>query len=110
MNEKVIQIENLVKYYDGRCVLDGINLKVPEGCIYGLLGRNGAGKTTIIRILLGIESATRGQTYLLGTESGRLSAKAHGQIGYVAEAHNLIQSYKVGRLIKASFRRGCGRS
>ena len=100
MDEKVIQIENLVKYYDGRCVLDGINLKVPEGCIYGLLGRNGAGKTTIIRILLGIESATRGQTYLLGTESDKLSAKAHGQIGYVAEAHNLIQSYKVGRLIK----------
>jgi len=100
MDEKVIQIENLVKYYDGRCVLDGINLKVPEGCIYGLLGRNGAGKTTIIRILLGIESATRGQTYLLGTESGRLSAKQRGRIGYVAEAHNLIQSYKVGRLIK----------
>jgi ABC-2 type transport system ATP-binding protein len=100
MDEKVIQIENLVKYYDGRCVLDGINLKVPEGCIYGLLGRNGAGKTTIIRILLGIESATRGQTYLLGTESGRLSAKQRGRIGYVAEAHNLIQNYKVGRLIK----------
>jgi len=100
MDENVIQIENLVKYYDGRCVLDGINLKVPEGCIYGLLGRNGAGKTTIIRILLGIESATRGQTYLLGTESDKLSAKAHGRIGYVAEAHNLIQSYKVGRLIK----------
>jgi len=100
MDKKVIQIENLVKYYDGRCVLDGINLKVPEGCIYGLLGRNGAGKTTIIRILLGIETATRGQTYLLGTESGRLSSKQRGRIGYVAEAHNLIQSYKVGRLIK----------
>ncbi|MHC4395543.1 MAG: ABC transporter ATP-binding protein [Planctomycetota bacterium] len=100
MDEQVIKIENLVKYYDGRCVLDRINLKVPEGCIYGLLGRNGAGKTTIIRILLGLESPTRGQTYLLGTESGKLSAKAHGRIGYVAEAHNLIQSYKVGRLIK----------
>ena len=100
MDDQVIKIENLVKYYDGRCVLDGINLKVPEGCIYGLLGRNGAGKTTIIRILLGIESPTRGQTCLLGTESGGLSAKVRGRIGYVAEAHNLIQSYKVGRLIK----------
>jgi ABC-2 type transport system ATP-binding protein len=100
MDEKVIQIDELVKYYDGRCVLDGINLKVPQGCIYGLLGRNGAGKTTIIRILLGIETATRGQTCLLGTESGRLSSKQRGRIGYVAEAHNLIQNYKVGRLIK----------
>ena len=100
MDEQVIKIENLVKYYDGRCVLDGINLKVPEGCIYGLLGRNGAGKTTIIRILLGIESPTRGRTSLLGTESSRLSGKVRGRIGYVAEAHNLIQNYKVGRLIK----------
>ena len=38
MNDSVIVIEDLVKYFDGRCVLDGINLKVPRGCIYGLLG------------------------------------------------------------------------
>lgn len=61
MAENVIEVENLVKYFDGRCVLDGIDLKVPRGCIYGLLGRNAAGKTTIIRILLGLEPATRGR-------------------------------------------------
>lgn len=99
MSEAVIKIENLVKYYDGRCVLDGINLNIPTGCIYGLLGRNGAGKTTIIRILLGLESATRGSTTLLGTDSTKLSARQHGQIGYVAEGHNLIQHYKISRLI-----------
>ncbi len=100
MNENVITIKNLVKYFDGRCVLDGINLKVPRGCIYGLLGRNGAGKTTIIRILLGLEPATRGQTSLLDTESTELSAKVRGRIGCVSEGHNLIQNYKVSRLIK----------
>jgi len=100
MDENVIRVENLVKYFDGRCVLDGINLKVPQGCIYGLLGRNAAGKTTIIRILLGLEPPTRGQTFLLGAESMNLSATVHGQIGYVAEGHNLIQNYKVGRLVK----------
>ena len=100
MDQNVIRIENLVKYFDGRCVLDGINLKVPQGCIYGLLGRNGAGKTTIIRILLGLEQPTRGQTFLLDTESSELSAKLHSRIGYVAEGHNLIQNYRVGRLIK----------
>jgi ABC-type multidrug transport system ATPase subunit len=51
MPEYPIRVENLVKFFDGRCVLDGINLNVPRGCIYGLLGRNGAGKTTIIRVL-----------------------------------------------------------
>ena len=39
MNENVIEVRNLVKYFDGRCVLDGINLNVKHGCIYGLLGR-----------------------------------------------------------------------
>ena len=100
MDENVIKIENLVKYFDGRCVLDGINLNVPRGCIYGLLGRNGSGKTTIIRILLGLEPPTRGQTFLLDAESTGLSAKLHSRIGYVAEGHNLIQNYRVGRLIK----------
>jgi ABC-2 type transport system ATP-binding protein len=100
MNESVIQVENLVKYYDGRCVLDGIDFAVPRGCIYGLLGRNGAGKTTIIRILLGLEPATRGRTLLLDADSANLPAKTRGRIGCVAEGHNLIQNYKVGRLIK----------
>jgi len=100
MTDDAIIIENLVKYFDGRCVLDGINLKVPQGCIYGLLGRNGAGKTTMIRILLGLEPATRGRTFLLGAESTNLPAKVRGRIGSVAEGHNLIQNYKVGRLIK----------
>ena len=100
MEENVIEIDSLVKFFDGRCVLDGINLNVPRGCIYGLLGRNAAGKTTIIRILLGLEPPTRGRTFLLGAESANLSARVHSQIGYVAEGHNLIQNYKVGRVVK----------
>ncbi|UCE46234.1 MAG: ABC transporter ATP-binding protein [Phycisphaerales bacterium] len=102
MSDNVIRVENLVKYFDGRCVLSDISLKVPAGCIYGLLGRNGAGKTTIIRILLGLEPPTRGRTYLLESESRELSAKTRGRIGYVAEGHNLIQNYKVSRLVKLS--------
>jgi len=97
--EHVIEIENLVKYFDGRCVLDDVSFKVPKGCIYGLLGRNGVGKTTIIRILLGLEVPTRGRTKLLATPSRRLTAAQRGRIGYVAEGHNLIQNYKVQRLV-----------
>ena len=99
MNDNPIVVENLVKYYEGRCVLDGVSLRVPRGCIYGLLGRNGSGKTTMIRILLGLEPPTRGGTVVLGQDSTRLSAKTHGRVGYVAEGHHLIQSYKVRRLI-----------
>ncbi len=100
MSNTVIQLDHLVKFYDGRCVLDGIDLQIPKGCIYGLLGRNGSGKTTTIRILLGLEQPTRGQTRIFGTDSMQLSAKQHGRIGYVAEGHNLIQNYRVGRLVQ----------
>jgi len=99
MSDNVIEVDKLVKYYEGRCVLDGIDLKVPRGCIYGLLGRNGCGKTTIIRILLGLEPPTRGSTALLGQNSTQLTAQTRGRIGYVAEGHHLIQNYKVRRLI-----------
>lgn len=58
---------------------------MPRGCIGGLLGRNGSGKTTMIRILLGLEPPTRGRTLTLGEDSTRLSAGTHGRIGYVAE-------------------------
>ncbi len=100
MSDNVIKVENLVKYFDGRCVLEDINFSVPRGCIYGLLGRNGAGKTTTIRILLGLEPPTRGRTSLLEVDSAKLSPKVRGRIGCVAEGHNLIQSYKVARLVK----------
>jgi len=99
MLDNVIEVDGLVKYFDGRCILDGIDLKVPRGCIYGLLGRNGSGKTTMIRILLGLEPPTRGRTFVLGQDSMKLSARTHGRIGYVAEGHHLIQSYKVQWLI-----------
>ncbi len=100
MSEYVIQTENLVKFFDGRCVLNGIDLKVPEGCIYGLLGRNGAGKTTIIRILLGLEPGTRGKSMVLGVSSWQLPVSVLGQIGYVAEGHNLIPNYSVRRIVE----------
>jgi ABC-2 type transport system ATP-binding protein len=99
MSDSPVRIEGLVKYFDGRSVLDGVDLNVPQGCIYGLLGRNGAGKTTIIRILLGLDFPTRGRTHLLDCDSTRLGPKTKGHIGYVAEGHNLIQNYSVGRLV-----------
>jgi ABC-2 type transport system ATP-binding protein len=99
MSEYAIQTEGLIKYFDGRCVLDGIDLKVPQGGIYGLLGRNGAGKTTIIRILLGLEPATRGRAIVLGEPSWQLPVSVLGQIGYVAEGHNLIPNYSVSRIV-----------
>jgi ABC-2 type transport system ATP-binding protein len=99
MGENVIEVQGVVKYFGGRCVLDGIDLAIPMGCIYGLLGRNGVGKTTLIRMLMGLEPATRGHLSVLGTDSTSLPPAVKGRIGYVAEGHHLIQDYRVGRLV-----------
>lgn len=99
MSEIAIEINGLVKFFEGRCVLRGVDLKVPKGCIFGLLGRNGVGKTTLIRILLGLEPPTSGSTSLLGEDSWTLSSPTKSRIGYVAEGHHLIQNYRVKGLI-----------
>jgi ABC-2 type transport system ATP-binding protein len=99
MSDNVIEVQGVVKYFGGRCVLDGIDLQVPKGCIYGLLGRNGVGKTTLIRMLMGLESATRGHLSVLGADSARLPSEVKSRIGYVAEGHHLIQDYRVGRFV-----------
>ncbi len=100
MSESVIEIRNLVKFYGGRRILNRINLQIPRGCIYGLLGPNGVGKTTLIRILMGLEPITRGEVRIFGKDCHRLTTGEKGRIGYVAEGHHLIQGYTVQQLIK----------
>lgn len=51
MKHQVIQTSNLSKSYDGRIILEKINFTLNQGEIYGLLGRNGAGKTTFIKVI-----------------------------------------------------------
>jgi len=62
----LIETENLCKSFRGRRIVDGINLKVEEGEIYGFLGPNGSGKTTTIRMLLGLVYPNKGNIYLNG--------------------------------------------
>ena len=54
MSDNIIKIENLVKSYGKHLVLDGINLDIPRGRIVGLLGANGCGKTTLMKIMTGL--------------------------------------------------------
>lgn len=85
----VIEIEHLTKFYGTREIVRDLSLTVPAGCIYGFLGRNGTGKTTTIRILLGFEEPTRGSTRVLGEDSSELSPAARARIGYLPEGHHV---------------------
>jgi ABC-2 type transport system ATP-binding protein len=87
MNESVISTRGLTKYYGKRCVVDMLDLDVPRGSVFGFLGRNGSGKTTTIRMLLGLVEPTRGSATVLGYDSTRLPPAARARIGYLTESH-----------------------
>ncbi|WP_297535889.1 ABC transporter ATP-binding protein [Thermococcus sp.] len=88
----MITVENLVKVYKDTKALDGLNLSVPNGVIYGFLGPNGAGKSTTILSLLGLVLPQEGRIALFGEEVFRDGTfnesnlvKAKARIGYMPE-------------------------
>jgi ABC-2 type transport system ATP-binding protein len=81
----VIETRNLVKHYGRIQALRGVALQVEKGEIYGLLGQNGAGKTTMVKILLGIARATSGEAALLGEPAGAVHVRR--MLGYLPEDH-----------------------
>ena len=64
----VIQTQNLSKAYSGHKVVNQVNMNVPEGSIYGFVGENGSGKTTIMRLLMGLALPSEGTFKLFGLD------------------------------------------
>lgn len=81
-----IQATGLTKRYAGRAVLDGLNLHVPRGGVHGLLGPNGSGKTTSIRIMLGLVRANAGRVEILGHHVPKELPRVIGQVGAIVES------------------------
>ena len=91
MAADVIRVNGLTKYFGKKCVLDEVSFGVPRGSVTAFLGRNGSGKTTTLRIVLGLLEPTRGSSTILGYDSQKIPAGVRGTIGYLAENHPLIQ-------------------
>lgn len=68
MMDSAISINDLTKQYGEKVVVDHVNLTIKEGELFGLLGVNGAGKTTVIKMLCGLTKPTSGQAIILGQE------------------------------------------
>jgi ABC-2 type transport system ATP-binding protein len=83
--EPVIEIRNLVKNYGRIEALRGVTLTIHKGEIFGLLGQNGAGKTTMVKLLLGIIRASDGEATMLGAPAG--TAAVRKRVGYLPEDH-----------------------
>ena len=100
MGEIIISTKDLYKSFKKKEVLKGLNLNVNKGSIYGFLGKNGAGKTTAIKCLLGLFRQTDGNSNILGYGSRDLPEEAKARIGYIPQENDLVEWMKVSQLIR----------
>jgi ABC-2 type transport system ATP-binding protein len=98
VTDSPLSIRGLTKRYDGRAVLDGVDIAVPTGSVLGLLGKNGAGKTTLIKCALGLVRPDRGTVNVLGEPATNLSAAAKARVGYVPQETALYGWMRVRQL------------
>jgi len=92
----IIEIDNIWKRFGRFDALEGLSLTVPEGSAFALVGANGAGKSTTIKILMNLIEASRGTAKVLGVGSRDMSRRELAQIGYVSENQELPPRIKVG--------------
>lgn len=85
----VIRARGLTRYFGGKPAVEGLDLDVPRGCVFAFLGRNGSGKSTTIRMLLGLLPPTRGEGAVLGHDIRHLPNQVRARIGYLTEEHQL---------------------
>jgi len=104
MNDLAIWTEELVKTYPEVRAVDGLSMNVPRGVAYGFLGRNGAGKTSTIRILLGLTRPTAGRGLVLGFSIGRDQVAILERTAFVSESKTLYGNLTARELVR--FTRG----
>lgn len=98
-----IEARGLVKRYAAqKPAVDGLDLSVPEGAVYGFLGRNGAGKTTTIQVLMGLLERTSGRVAVLGQDPAKASSALLAEVGYVSERQPLYDYMRVGEMVDFS--------
>jgi ABC-2 type transport system ATP-binding protein len=93
-----IETRGLTKLYGDRAVVQSLDLRVPTGCVYGFLGRNGAGKSTVIKMLTGMVQPDAGEALILGEPAATMSPAARGRVAYIAEGHPLYRTMTIRQI------------
>jgi ABC-2 type transport system ATP-binding protein len=96
----VIETHDLAKSYGKFGALQGLNLSMPEGSVFALVGASGAGKTTTIKTLLNMIEPSRGYAKILGVDTRDIRPPVLAQIGYVSESQALPARLKVGQFFE----------
>jgi ABC-2 type transport system ATP-binding protein len=111
MSDWAIECQGLTKEFARTRAVWDLTLRVPRGGVYGLLGRNGCGKTTTIKLLLGLLAPTRGSCRVMGHDSLTMPEEVRERVGYLIEGHPLYRTWTVRRLAdftRALYRRWDG--
>jgi ABC-2 type transport system ATP-binding protein len=93
MSDLILETDDLTKSYGKRVVVDALSLQVERGDIFGFLGQNGAGKSTTIRMALGLVRPTSGAVRILGFDIARHPLRALARTGAIVEAPAFYESF-----------------
>lgn len=91
----VVEVENLTRSFGALRALDGLTFSVEEGEIFGLVGPDGSGKTTCLRILCGLMAPTGGKALVLGRDVAVEPERIKGRVGYMAQPAKLYEELTV---------------
>lgn len=97
--EYLLSTNSLTKQYGRHKAVDAVNIHVRQGDIYGLIGRNGAGKTTILKMISGLTAPTAGEFSLFG-ESGKNASQYLSRIGTLIEAPGIYPNMSAAENLK----------
>ncbi len=93
--QSAISVRGLTRIYDGKTVVDHLDMEVPTGAIYGFLGPNGSGKTTTIRMMCGLLTPNEGSGQCLGYDIVREAAKIKERVGYMTQKFSLYEDLSI---------------
>jgi len=96
----VVAISNVTRKYGVKLALDNVSLNIPKGSVFGLIGGNGAGKTTIIRHILGLLKPHSGSVQVFGLDPVADPVNVLGRIGYLSEDRDLPSWMRVFELLR----------
>ena len=93
--EEVVKVENLWAYYDGEPVLEDVNLSIGRNDFLGVIGPNGGGKTTLLKVILGLVKPKRGIVSVLG----KSPEKSRNKIGYVPQINLFDHDFPIFNIL-----------